>query len=64
MCAALGIIYWPFARGNHKDMTVEKNHHFIYKNSQLQAKTQAHMMYLSRMRKPLSTPVIAPHTSA
>ena len=31
MCAALGIIYWPLARGNHKGTSVEKYHRFLKK---------------------------------
>ena len=31
MCAALGIIYWPLARGNHKVISVENYHLFINK---------------------------------
>ena len=31
MCTALGIIYCPLARGNHKGMSVEKYHRFINK---------------------------------
>ena len=31
MCAALGIIYWPLAGGNHKGTSVEKYHRFLKK---------------------------------
>ena len=31
MCAALIIIYWPLAFGNHKGMSVEKYHRFLNK---------------------------------
>ena len=31
MCAALGIIHWPLARGYHKGMSVEKYHCFLNK---------------------------------
>ena len=31
MCTALGIIYWPLARGNHKGTIVEKYNCFLIK---------------------------------
>ena len=31
MCADLGIIYWPLARGNNKGTIIEKYHLFINK---------------------------------
>ena len=34
ICAALGIIYWPLARGNHKGMRVENITAFSKKRRQ------------------------------
>ena len=31
MCAALGMKFWPFSRGNHKGMSVEHYHWFLNK---------------------------------
>ena len=31
MCSALGFLFWPLARGNHKGNSVEKYHKFLNK---------------------------------
>ena len=64
MCAALVIMYWPLARGNQKVMSVEKIAAFLTKCRQLQAKTEALKTIFYRIRKPISTPVIAPQLTA
>ena len=33
MCAALGVIYLPLARGNHKFISIEKYHRFLNKTN-------------------------------
>jgi len=35
MCKALGVIFWPLARGNHKGNIVEKYHPFLNKTQMI-----------------------------
>ena len=51
ICAALGIIYWPLARGNHKGMSIEKYHRFLKKTQAILGQDRgAHELFLKNAK--------------
>ena len=51
MCAALGIIYWTFAHGNNKVMSVKKNHRFLNKMQEISGQDRdTHEVFLQNSK--------------
>ena len=51
MCAALGIIYWPLARGNHKGINIEKYHLFLKKTQSISGQDRVtHEVFLQNKK--------------
>ena len=64
ICADLLIIYWTFARGNHKGMIIEKYHCFLNKNLTIARQDRGmHDVFLQNKKAP-SMPGLVPQLMA
>ena len=51
MCSALGFIFWPLARGNHKGNSVEKYHRFLNNPKRSSAQIQEPTFHSLKIQK-------------